>query len=125
MRSRFVRPDSVVIPISDGDTITVKRRLDHGEEHEKHARLYYVEPEEGRLRVDPLRVPMAPETAYLLDWSIGDEQGKVEIRGLAPEALERVLDKLDPEAFAEIGRAIAQHEGAQAEARAQEKKRQG
>src|SRR4029434_6628201 len=69
MRSRFVRPEPVVIPISDGDTITVRRRLNAGEQHEMQASMYRLDPD-GRLQVDPRQVPMALVAAFLLDWSL-------------------------------------------------------
>ena len=39
-RSRFVRPDVTVLHISEGDTLTVKRRLNAGEHRAMFARMY-------------------------------------------------------------------------------------
>lgn len=110
--SRFVRPETVTIPISRGDTLTVRKRLNAGERRAAYARMY-IQGEDGRLRVNALHTGIALVVAYLLDWSLVDDDGRrVEIRALSAEDLTRMLDALDPESFQEIKEAIEAHDAA-------------
>jgi hypothetical protein len=120
--SRFVRPELTTIKISQGDTLTVKRRLNAGEERELFSRLY-IAGLDGELKANPFQTGLAMALAYLLDWSLTDDEGKlVVIRDLGPEALTSVLNGLTPEDFAEVRTAIEKHASAAQVARAQEKK---
>lgn len=120
--SRFVRPETKTIHISDGDWLLVKKRLSAGEQRATLARLY-VENPDGRYHSNPLQTGIATITAFLLDWSLTDEDGKpVVIRGLSVDDLVAVLDALDLESFAEIKDAINEHENAMIAERAAEKK---
>ena len=122
--SRFVRPQTTVITLSQGDTITIKTRLSAGEQHDAYARMYLAGAD-GKLHANPLQSGRAMITAYLVDWTLADDDGAiVPIRGLPLEELESVLSTLDPESFAEIKTAIEKHEAATAAARADEKKSQ-
>jgi hypothetical protein len=108
--SRFVRPETRVLKISNGDTLTVKKRLSHGERQASFSRMYMAGLD-GDLKVNPLQGGMAMVLAYLVDWSLVDDAGtRVEIRGLAADDVEAVLNALDPDDFAEIKTAIEQHE---------------
>lgn len=119
----FVRPDTIRLPLADGDWIEVKRRLSSGETRDLYARLYKPGPE-GKLTTDPFQSGLAQVVAYLIDWSAVDEAGRpIVIRGLSVPDLERVLNMLDVESFADIREAIERHEAAMVEARTQEKKR--
>ena len=77
---------------------------------------------EGTLRVDPLASGIAMITAYLLDWTLCDDQGPVDIKGLSLDDLTNVLDNLDNETFTEIKNAVEAHEAAMIAVRLQEKK---
>jgi hypothetical protein len=122
---RFVRPQTVVLKISDGDTITVKKRLCTGEQRAAYARMYLAGPD-GQLRKNQLQGGIALVVAYLVDWhgqGFTDDQGEpIVIRGLTMEELERTLDTLDPDSFGEIVAAVRAHEAAVAAAIEQEKK---
>jgi hypothetical protein len=125
MGSRFVRPDTTVLRISNGDTLTVKRRLNAGEQRAMFARMYAAGVD-GNLKVNPLETGIARVTAYLVDWSLTDDEGKrVDIRGLSIIELTSVIDGLDPGSFAEIKDAIEKHELAMDAERVQEKNDQG
>jgi hypothetical protein len=120
MPSRFVRPETVTLPISNGDSIVVKKRLTNGERRAMFARMYHngVAP----LRIDTLQTGLALVLAYLLDWSLTDENGsKVPIAGLSGEDLAAVVDSLGPDDFSEIKDAIEAHVAV--EEIAEEKKR--
>ena len=122
MGTRFVRPETVTLQISEGDTLTVKKRLTSGEQRAAHARLYHANGDNG-LKLNPLALGLAVVSAYLIDWSLTDANGiKVEIRNQPIEILEGAINDLEPESFDEIRQAIEDHERAQAAARAEEKK---
>jgi hypothetical protein len=115
--SRFVRPETLTLTISDGDTLTVKRRLNSGEERALFARMYTAGAN-GQLKVNPFQTGIAIVTAYLLDWSLTDDGKRVAIADLSVDALTRVLDGLDPTTYGEIRQAIEAHDNAVREERA-------
>lgn len=122
--SRFVRPETAILKISNGDTLTVKRRLSSGEQRAAYARMYAAGAD-GRLKVNPAQYALGLITAYLLDWSLMDDDGRlVVIRDQSIEGVTAALDALDAESFAEIKDAIDVHETAMTAEREQEKKRQ-
>jgi hypothetical protein len=120
-RCRFVRPETTILPISDGDTLVVRKRLTHGERQASVTRMY--SGTDGRL--NPEQIKMAVVTAYLLDWSlVGFDQKQIVIRDQPIEALESALNNLDPDDFDEIKKAIEAHANAvQDERMAEQKKR--
>lgn len=103
---RSVLPQVEVIPISDGDTITVKRRLNSGEERELVSRAVIDAPDGRRLIDGPLHT-RSVVVAYLLDSTVPELVG---IGEKTPEDRGAVLDALDPDDFSEIAKAIAVHE---------------
>jgi len=120
--SRFVRPESSVLHISQGDTLTVRARLNVGEQRAMFARMYAVDADDKR-RVDLLQVGLSRVLAYLIDWSLVDDQGRhVEIRDQPADVIEAALNALDPDDFREIREAIDAHVEAQDAARQAEKK---
>lgn len=122
MHSRFVRPETCILKISRGETLTVKRRLNAGEQRARFVRLY-VAGADGELKTNPFNVGLATIGAYLVDWSLTDDDGHlVKIQGLSYEQLTLILDGLDTDSFKEIREAIEAHENAMTEARTQEKK---
>jgi hypothetical protein len=129
--SRFVRPDTVLLPISAGDWLLVKKLLNNGEQRAAFRRMYvrapdgsYVTDEEGTPKVDPTLIGVTLVTAYLVDWSLADHTGeKIVIAQQPPEVLEVAVDLLDPDDFREVREAIEQHDTRQRQARAEEKKR--
>lgn len=122
--SRFVRPETVRLDISNGDWLLVKKRLNAGEQRQVYARL--MKPVTGTLaggasqtfELDPVKATLSNILGYLLDWSLTDDEGKpVVIRGKSETEIIAALDALEGESFAEIQRAIADHETAVADAR--------
>lgn len=102
MASRFVRPDTTVLKISHGDTLTVKRRLNAGEARTRKGMASFA-------TLDQVAVVLA----YLVDWSLTDDEGKhVSIAGLSAKDLCDRLDGLDSASFEEIYAAIVVHEKA-------------
>jgi hypothetical protein len=122
MTSRFIRPETTVLTLANGDTLVVKQRLNAGEQRARFTRIFLAGAD-GSRRVDPMQTGMALITAYLLDWSLTDDDGRpVKIAGLSVNELASVLDSLEPDSFGEIAAAIDAHETAQAAARETEKK---
>lgn len=122
--SRFVTPEVVTLKISHGDTLTVKRRLNSGEQRAMYARMYLAGVD-GRLRADTFKTGVAIITAYLVDWSIVDDAGTVvPIREKSVDEVTSVLDSLDQDSFLEIKQAIEAHENAIAAERDAAKKSQ-
>jgi hypothetical protein len=115
--SRFPKPALDVLPLANGDTITVRRALTHGETLDQFARMYQTTRDgayvyaEGRPVVDPLKTGDAVIVAYLVDWTIRDDDDAViPIRGLSPDELADVIRNLDHESAVEIRAAIQDHE---------------
>jgi len=122
--SRFVRPETTTLHISQGDTLIVKRRLTAGEHRDMLVR-GSVMGEDEKLHVNPAQIGLAAMTAFLVDWSFVDDRGQhVEIRGLSIADLEACLRALDPDDFEEVKTAIEAHENAMTAERDQEKKHQ-
>lgn len=117
----FVRPETVSLTISSGDTLTVKKRLTSGEQRAAYARIYITKAN-GDIVVNPLLTGLAQVEAYLVDWTLTDHAGRpVPIKGLSVDELESVLDNLSSESFKSILTAIEQHETAMLAERAKEK----
>jgi hypothetical protein len=107
--NRFVRPDEITLPLTHGDTITIRRELTHGERTALYRRTYV--EQQGQLVRDPLLTGMAVVTAYLIDWTFqGEGDRKVPIRHLSVDELTDTLNAIQGEAFMEILQAIQAHE---------------
>jgi hypothetical protein len=125
MGIRYVRPETTILPISQGDTLTVKKRLTHGERSAAYARQYAPGPD-GLLHTVPEQIKLSMVTAYLIDWSItGLDGNQVAILGEPIEVVEAALNGLSPEDFDEIHAAIDKHEKAMRAERVREKKQKG
>lgn len=122
-RSRFVQPEATVLHISEGDTLTVRRRLNVGEQRAMFDQWLTPANAEGKRFVDDMMVGPAQVAAYLIDWSLTDAQGAhVEIRDKPLDQIVSIVSALETDDFREIREAIEAHIDAQTAARAQEKK---
>jgi hypothetical protein len=122
--SRFVRPETAKLEISDGDWLLVKKRLTAGEQRKAFARIVKRLEVGKPTELDPEATGLAKIVAYLLDWSLVDDTGAiVPVRDQPAAVVESALLALDPESFREIHDLITAHEEREAEALAQEKKR--
>lgn len=120
--SRVVDPKTTVLRISNGDTLTVKRRLNQGETRERMARMHRTGPN-GELIFDRLMAGVALITAYLIDWTITGLDGSViDINGKSFDEVCAALDSLDPDSFVEIREAIDAHDDAVIKERTEAKK---
>jgi hypothetical protein len=108
--SRFVRPDTDTLELSDGDWLLVKRQLTAGEERRAFARHVKVMRRGEPTEIDPELVGLGLMTQYLLDWSLADDRGQVVvIRDQPSSVVEAALNALDPASFREISDAIGAH----------------
>lgn len=115
MAPRFARPDTDTLPISGGDTLTVKRRLSAGERRQQRGMA------EFRVGLQDVSIIQA----YLLDWTIKDDGGeRVSIAGKSTKDVIDILDNLDPDTFDEILAAINAHVAAMQAERDAEKNAQ-
>ena len=116
MPSRFVQPTTTTLKISHGDTLTVKRRLNYGEQNDLLAKMASppAQGDGGVIRANPFEVRIVTVLAYLVDWSITDEDGAhVDIRGKAEDEVRAILRDLDPTDFEEIYLELSAHIAAQ------------
>lgn len=143
MGSRFIEPGVVVrLPLSGGDWIDVRARLNTKQHREMLNRLVKdVDvpiggdrdgPSEAptSLPINPLEAGLTQVLAYVVDWSLTDDRGEpAMIRtpfGEVDEArLRNYFDHLDPDSSAEIISAVQAHDATVAALRVQEKKRRG
>jgi hypothetical protein len=115
--SPIVRPETTTIPLSNGDTITIKTKLNTGEQRRARAR-YYAKDDDGERQFKAELVDRAIVGGYLVNWTVRDpDQHLVPIVAQPIAAVEAALDALDPAVFSEIRDAIAAHIDAQDAAR--------
>lgn len=107
---RFATNDTRTLTLPDGDTLTVKARLTHGEVQQMFARMY--DQRDGQTVVSPQSAD-AIIVAYLLEWSAKDATGQpVPLRGLSPSDVQDRLNALEHDSVIEIRNAIKEHESA-------------
>lgn len=113
--SWFIAPESTRIDLPEGQWVEVKRRLNVGEQRELFRRVYPAATAGEKLKLDIAEVGFAKVLAYLLAWSLTDDQQK-------PVPIsEGALNSLGPDKFAYIREAIEAHEDQQDRARDTEK----
>lgn len=122
MGSRYSRPETTTITISQGDTLLVHKRLTHGQRSAAIDRQYEPGPD-GTLHLKPGQIKLSLVTAFLIDWSITDFNGeRVVILHEPIDVVEAALNGLLSDDFDEIHAAILKHDKAMAAERAKEKK---
>lgn len=103
--SRFVKPETAVLKISNNETLVVKKRLNRGEKGDMYLRMGA--PGEHGLGVD---VPLERVLAYLTDWTVVDDDGRpMPYRDLDRAGRVATLKNLDDDDFSEIKQAVDQH----------------
>lgn len=110
-RNRFVTPDTVRLPLSDGDFIEVKRRLTNGERRRLNTaalgKSIPVGLDVTEVAINFEEMGIARALAYIVDWSFEDDGRRV------PVSREAFLS-LDEETAAEIDAALDAHVETQA-----------
>jgi len=110
-RNRIVKPDIERLTISDGDFIDVKKRLNHGEHEDYMASIFPHQTPGESVRMDTRQVRTSKVLAYLLGWSLTQDDKPIPYSIDMPEqARIDALRSLDPESFTEIHKAIDAHE---------------
>jgi hypothetical protein len=117
--SRFVRPETALLTLDNGDTLVVKVRLNTGETRALRAAILA-----GSEASAADRAAFPVVLAYLLDWSITDDGRPVVIREQPADTVRAILDSLDYDSFIDIANAIGAHVQRQTQLRAEEKKTQ-
>lgn len=99
---RFVQPDAVTLPLSKSDSVTVRRRINTGEQ-----RVAVRRSESGP---DAPGIGLCVVIAYLLDWTFTDRSGHlVVIRDQPFDVVLAAIDALDPDDFLELRVAVNAH----------------
>jgi hypothetical protein len=106
-----VKPKRVRLPLSQGQFIDVKRRLNTGEQQDMFAAMAPVHTPGEKLTANSKAVMTAKVLAYLVGWSLTDDGDPLPMTPEMSDA-ERlaVIRSLDPDTFAEIRDAIDAHE---------------
>src|SRR5678809_1574231 len=117
MGLRMVRPETVKLDLSDGSWILVKKRLTAGETRKVQARMIKTMNAGEKVSIDPMQVGRSQAIEYLLDWSNTESP----IRDRSADDIGRALDGLDADDFADVMKAIVEHEKAQEAEREAEK----
>lgn len=110
-RCRFVQPDVVRLTLSDGDFIDVKRQLNAGEQRRLFAHMMRDMTPGEKVTLIPEQVGRTKLEAYIVGWSFADAEGKPV--PVSPSA----IDNLDTETYAEMVKAIDDHEAVQEQER--------
>jgi hypothetical protein len=118
MRSRFVAPGMVRLPLSGGDYIDIKRQLNVGEERRVFARCVKKMIAGEQAEIDPEQVGKTRVAEFILGWG---GPGFVMPDGTPVEFSEAALMDLDAETYAEIMAALNAHEAAEVKLRDAEK----
>lgn len=122
MAGRTRRPETTTLPISGGDSLTVKKHLNAGEMRSMYALMQKVN-DAGETHIDPIKVGLAKVLTYLVDWTIRDHDDLlIAIKGESHDMLLGALNSLDPEDYGEIVKVIDAHDDAMGLLRAAEKK---
>lgn len=110
-RDRIVEPETVRLPISEGDFIDVKKRLNHGESDDYFARIApYTNPGEP-IRMETRQIRTSKVLAFLLGWSLTQKGTPIPYAIDMPDnARLATLNSLYPDTFTEIFKAIDAHE---------------
>ena len=111
-RSRFVVPDMVRLPLSDGDWIDVKKELNAGEQRRVFTNLVKTMQAGEKPELNPEQVGKTKILEYVVAWSFGTG---------AQAFSASALDAIDPDSYAEIVAAVDAHDEAADKARAERK----
>ncbi len=122
-RNRFVKPETINIEISDGDTIEIKRELTVGER--KRMLAQSLKKVGGKLggqgveyELDPILHSFATVETYMVGWSFAEDvlgnDGKPMMENDKPvtkpvELTPEAIQNLDEATFNEIAEAIDKH----------------
>jgi len=118
----IVRPDELRLTLEDGQHyVIVKAELNYGETIAMYAQMRG--PDGG---ADPLKVGSALVVAYLLDWSLTDNDGRIlSVREQPPDVVTAALNHLPYDEGQAVVAAIRAHDTALIAAREEKKRPSG
>ena len=111
-RCRVVAPDVVRLPLSEGDTVDVKKTLNAGEYRQLIYSQFKEAPDGATLVPDHAKIGMAKLLAYVVGWSfVGFDGAPLPYRPDEPEEIRRAtIDGLDQDTYRELIAAVTAHE---------------
>jgi hypothetical protein len=113
MSARVRIPETVILPISQGDSITVKKHLTAGEFRAFARATYAIDRAGTQVEANPIDIAIAKILTYLLDWTLTDHADRPLVIWQQPaDVVTAALNAIDPECYAEILQAITAHETA-------------
>lgn len=121
----FCSGDTIRLMLADGQSIDIKKRLNHGEQEDMFARWSpFIEADGQPARLERRAVRDSKVLAYLVGWSLTQNGGTPVPMSPALSDADRLatLANLDPDRFDEIHRAIETHETQQRALREAQKK---
>ena len=119
--SRVVVPGTIRLPLSRGDYLIVKQRLNAGETLDLFARVELLAgaglddtvSEVTRRLLKVQKLPLVFVTTYLIDWILTDLDGAViPVRGQSADAIDAALRLLDYDSLVEVQNACMAHDAA-------------
>jgi hypothetical protein len=107
------KPESVRLPLSNGDWVEVRKYLTAGDTRRMYWRMMRRGAGGGE-KMDPLLVSVSKIAAYVLAWTVTDADDRpIDLDGPEAEAtILSVLDAMDPDRYRELAAAIDAHETA-------------
>jgi hypothetical protein len=118
-RCRFVQPDVVRLPLSEGEWVDAKKELNAGEQRRVFSRLVKAMHFGEKAELNPEQVGFSKVVEYVVGWSLVDLSGK------PVPVSEAAISNLDAGTYAEIVRVIDIHENEVESARELEKNATG
>jgi len=111
-RCRVVAPDVVRVPLSDGDSVLLKKTLNAGEYRQLIVSQFKDTPDGERVTLDHRKVGMAKLLAYIVGWTfVGFDGQPLPYRPDEPEDIRRAtIDGLDQDTYRELIAAVTAHE---------------
>jgi len=111
-RCRVVAPDVVRLPLSDGDSVEVKKTLNAGEYRQLIYSQFKETAEGEKIVLDHSKVGMAKLLAYIVGWTfVGFDGQPLPYRPDEPEDIRRAtIDGLDQDTYRELIAAVTAHE---------------
>lgn len=111
-RCRVVAPDVVRLPLSDGDSVEVKKILNAGEYRKLIYDQFKESPDGDKVVLDHSKVGMAKLLAYIIGWTfVGFNGQPLPYRPDEPEDIRRAtIDGLDQDTYRELIAAVTAHE---------------
>ncbi len=111
-RCRVVAPDVVRLPLSDGDSVEVKKTLNAGEYRKMIYDQYKDAPPGEKITLELRKIEMVKLLAYIVGWSfVGFDGQPLPYRPDEPEDIRRAtIDGLDQDTYRELIAAVTAHE---------------